>query len=468
MKNLKILLIFLFINNVSTITAQCVSSIACGAYHTTFIKVDGTIWTNGYGDLGSLGNTNDAISLIQIPLASGTNWSKISNGIYTSFAIKNDGKLFGTGYNLFGQLGINSTIEHTSVMGQIGTSTNWNELISSNSFTIALKTDSTLWGWGANGNYQMGNNTCCANRLSPGQIGTATDWKAIAAGRTNSAFALKNDGTMWCWGQNIGGLLGSNLVGGYPVPTQHNPDTNWASITLGNAHMLAIKTNGTLWAWGGGGQGQTADNFPPAYLRTEPTQIGTSTWLTVAGGSNTSFGIKTDGTLWAWGQNDAGQLGLGAITPNQFAPVQIGTDSNWVKLAVGYEHAIALKADGSLWGWGDNTYGQLGNGTTTSTLSPIQIPVSGCALATNQFNIKTEQLTLFPNPANQETTISYNTAVIPTIEVYNLLGARLEIFTPSKSVGTLQFNTSKLPTGIYIVVLKTDQSVLAQQKLVVK
>ena len=466
MKTLKthVLLIIIFTN--FTTVAQCFNDIKCGAYHTTLKRTDGTLLIFGAGGLGSLGNEDYSNALSPIPLGGTNNWLQTANGTFTTFAIKSDGTLWGTGFNNQGQLGINSTVEEIAVLAQIGTANNWKAIAPSNSFTIALKIDNTLWGWGQNDSYQMGDGSCCANRLAPAPIGTATDWKMVANFQVRTAFAIKNNGTLWVWGSNAAGLIGSNLQPSVAFPKLYNNDTDWASITLGNAHMLALKTNGTLWAWGGGGQGQTANDGTFGYY--DAHQIGTSTWKTVAGGSNTSFGIKTDGTLWAWGKNTAGQLGLGSITPNQFAPVQIGTDTNWDQVDAGFEHAVALKTDGSLWAWGDNTYGQFGNGTTTGSLSPILIPVTGCTLANTSFSVNKNTLQLAPNPAKTSTTITYENATPPVIEVYTLLGVTIASYIANESKGSWEFNTSGLPAGVYVVVLKDKDTILQQKKLVLE
>ena len=229
--------------------------------------------------------------------------------------------------------------------------------------------------------------------------------------------------------------------------------------------MLALKTNGTLWSWGDGGHGETANDGTVAYYT--PHQIGTSTWKAVAGGLNTSYGIKTDGTLWAWGQNDKGQLGLGN-TINQPFPVQVGTDTNWDKVAAGYENAIALKTNGSLWAWGDNTYGQYGNGTTTSSTTPVYIPIAGCTLANEQFLFAANGLLLAPNPSKEVTSISYIHSVPPTIVVYTLLGKLIASYEATTPSGSWELNTSTLAAGVYIVVMKENDLILMQQKLIVE
>lgn len=156
-------------------------------------------------------------------LTAATTWQSIKAGDYNTFAIKIDGTLWGTGGNNYGSLGVGSTSQVISTMTQIGTASDWKQIAPGDAHTIGLKTNGSIWGWGQNDGYQMGDGSCCNNRLVPGQIGTDTDWKMVGTSSTYSAFAIKNNGTLWGWGFNIAGLLGDNLLSANPYPTQHNP-----------------------------------------------------------------------------------------------------------------------------------------------------------------------------------------------------------------------------------------------------
>ena len=150
----------------------------------------------------------------------------------------------------------------------------------------------------------------------------------------------------------------------------------WVTVSAGPYHILAIKADGTLWAWGSTGSGRLG--IGPTYVlqQTTPIQVGLDTdWATVAAGRRHSIGIKTDGTLWAWGDNSYGELGNGTTTDSD-VPIQVGTDNDWVEVSTAGSHTLALKADGSLWAWGFNFRGQLGNGTTTDSDIPIQVGTS--------------------------------------------------------------------------------------------
>ena len=252
------------------------------------------------------------------------------------------------------------------------------------------------------------------------------------------------------------------------TPTQLSPDTDWETLATGAAHALALKTNGTLWAWGEGFNGQAGDNLTLLYFRDTPRQIGTETWSYIACGFQQSFAIKSDGTLWAWGRNDFGQLGDGT-TIERRQPVQIGTDTDWVAVAAGYRHGAALKSNGALYTWGYNNFGQLGTGADSSFIQaePAYVPVAGCSLDVAGFE-KTA-FTLYPNPAKSEVTIRYtNLENSAALELYDLMGRSLYAQPLSESNGEIVIPLLNYPSGIYVVVLRAEKGILEQRKLVIE
>lgn len=450
--------------------SQCFTTVNTGYAHVTAKKSDGTFWVWGSGGIGQLGNTTNFDENSPIMISGLTNLHSLTSGGFSTFAIKTNGTLWATGYNLYGGLGIGSTVQNISNFVQVGTATNWKQIAPTEFFTVALKTDNTIWGWGQNDGYQMGNGICCSNQLTPIQISTNTDWKMVGTSNARSAFALKDNGTIWCWGSNIAGLLGDNLLSERPIPTQHNADTEWNTISVGAYHILALKTNGSLWAWGGGDSGETGDGLPVNYNRYIPRQIGiANNWKTMAAGERFSMGIKTDGTLWAWGKNDVGQLGDGTTT-NQPLPVQIGTATNWDSVASGYQHTVALKTDGSLWTWGTNEVGQLGNGTTTAVVAPTNVTIAGCVLATTDFVSLAANIILNPNPVKNDLNLNYKgSELVNTIVIYDLTGR--EVYS-SQSITAAAFsctlNVGQLQSGNYVVVLKNNDKTVVSKKLIKK
>ena len=170
--------------------------------------------------------------------------------------------------------------------------------------------------------------------------------------------------------------------------------TTWLSVALGFDHTLAVRTDGTLWAWGSNYAGQLGLGLT-ASAKT-PTQVGTATtWLSVAAGASSSAAVRRDGSLWTWGSNDTGQLGLGTIT-DQATPQQVGTGTTWLSVSAGWQHMVALRTDGSLWTWGSNNEGQLAQSPANPL--PLLIPNTTPLATTPAGPAATWQLV--PNPAH--------------------------------------------------------------------
>ena len=284
-------------------------------------------------------------------------------------------RLFSWGRNNYGQLGHGDTVYRSSPV-QVGSSTTWSQIISGANHIIATKTDGTLWAWGRNDNGQLGFNDVI-NRSSPVQVGVATTWNLVSVG-SYSVMATKTDGTLWLWGNNNAGQLGLNDSGVYrSSPVQVGSATNWSLIDGGNATFVAIKTDGTLWIWGDNSQGQLGLNDVNV-SKSSPTQVGSGTdWSKINAGGNHILAIKTDGTLWAWGLNNAGQVGNNSVS-NRSSPVQVGSSTTWSQINTGPGSTLSLstKTDGTLWSWGSNFTGQLGHGDTVYRSSPTQVGVA--------------------------------------------------------------------------------------------
>src|SRR5690554_2072423 len=368
----KILLLKFFLFSSLIVSAQCFEALDFGGTHTVGQKADGTLWGWGAASYGNL-LTSNSVEPSPIQLGTETNWNKISNGTKNTFVIKDDGTLWGAGGNEFGSLGVNSTNVNFTSFQQITTSNNWVKIAPSNYFTLALKSDGTIWAWGQNNSYQLGNSPATLEQLFPIQVGTDTDWVDIGAGTSSTSFAIKADGTIWGWGSNPSSIIvmGSSTYT-VSIPTQVGTGTDWLTMSVGGNHILAQKIDSTLWSWGGGvglGVGGT-----PTVTNT-PQQISTDKWVSFSAGKGTSFGIKEDGTLWAWGLNTNGQLADGTSI-DRLVPTQIGTDTNWSTVQAG-KHAttMATKIDGTVWYWGRNYYGEFGNGSSYGTAyftSPTQ------------------------------------------------------------------------------------------------
>jgi alpha-tubulin suppressor-like RCC1 family protein len=228
-----------------------------------------------------------------------------------------------------------------------------------------------LYTWGQNSYGQLGQNDR-VDRSSPTQVGADTTWSSISSGTQQSA-ATGTDGKLWAWGRNNFGQLGQNDLVNRSSPVQIGALTNWSSVICSGEFMLAVKTNGTLWAWGNGSYGQLGLNQAGSYAnRSSPVQVGGLTnWTSnISVSYNHTVATKTDGTLWSWGSNNDGQLGQNDRV-NRSSPVQVGALTNWSKISP--KMNIAIKTDGTIWSWSQNQNGQLGQNDRVYRSSPVQI-----------------------------------------------------------------------------------------------
>jgi len=368
-KTLLLLLIFSCLQ----INAQCWKTAAVGYSHTVAIRTDGTLWTWGNNDQGQLGTSSPATQNVPTKMGTSNDWNTVAAGWGHTVALKTDGSLWAWGYGGLGQIGNGTYTTNFNPPQQIGVAKNWQTIVTGHGYTVALKTDGTLWAWGNNFSGQLGNGTTFDKNI-PTQVGTASDWQTVVAGMHHTV-ALKKDGTLWAWGKNTLGELGDGTTTNSRSPKQIGTATDWKTIAAGSDHTIAIKTDGTLWIWGDNTSGALGDGTTVS--KNVPTQIGTSTdWKTLNGGVNYTMAVKTDGSLWAWGNNSDGEFGNGTKI-NSLIPVQIGTESNWQIIDGGAIHTVALKSDESLWTWGSNSLGQLGDGTSADKNIPTLLNCLG-------------------------------------------------------------------------------------------
>ena len=363
-----------------------VSQVSSGSDFTAAVKADGTLWTWGYDQRAARGINTFRPGQV----GSDTNWSTVSAGgnqiSAVIAALKSDGTLWTWSWPAnwcpWGlEMHLRGPIIAPMAPAQVGKDRDWAAVSVGGAHIAALKKDGTLWTWGANVHGQLGDGTTTP-RNEPAQVGKDRDWVSVSAGGNHTA-ALKGDGTLWTWGWNIAGQLGIG-TGGDPrafasgtripptyadehLPVQVGKDRDWAAVSAGGWRTVAIRTDGTLWGWGT--HGIAAPGVDRIQVR--PLRLSRDTdWASVSLGRGHDAALKTDGTLWVWGSNDYGKLGLGIDpvpgrpnTTGTGRPVQVGNNHDWAAVTVGEHHTAALKRDGTLWTWGGNMHGQLGDGT---------------------------------------------------------------------------------------------------------
>lgn len=329
----------------------------------------GSLWGWGYQSFNELGMGDNLVksSPILVGLIDETTWTKITGDEIFSAGIKSDGTLWAWGANFEGNLGqgtqsvFPSSAYNAAFPIQVGSATDWADISLGRNSAIGLKTDGSIYTWGYNffGQLGVGDNT---DRLIPTQI--SGSYRAIAFGLHHSV-VIKSDGTLWATGRGSAGQLGQGNTASSNVFIQIGSDADWAFVAAGAQSTVAIKSDGTIWRCGSLG----------GLLM---TQMGTdSDWVAASVGTLSNpwmLAKKSNGTLWGWGVNDFGMLGDGTTTPSTTAFVASGSDSDWAKFQCGNNHVVAMKTDGTIWGWGNNQNYQLGQGTTNvAVTSAIQI-----------------------------------------------------------------------------------------------
>ncbi|MGH7968770.1 MAG: RCC1 domain-containing protein, partial [Limisphaerales bacterium] len=375
-------------------------SIWGGARGTVVLKSDGTVWTWGGNIGGKLGvgdaTTNRAVVPVEVHGPGNVDYLHSVRAIMGcethNVALKSDGTVWCWGYNAFGMLG-DGTTNDSALPVQTGLGctpplTNVTKLGGRPYFTLAVRTDGSIWAWGMNRYGQMGNGS--VNPLTGPQVtvpemvsnsapgGPINGPVQVTCGYQFGA-ALATNGAVWTWGSGSHGELGNWTIGNSYFPAPVPGLSNVTAISAGWFHVLALKSDGTVWAWGNNSHGELGDGTTGNH--SSPVQVWNITnIISISGGDDHSSALAADGTVWKWGLNDLGELGNG--TTNATAnpvPAQVLTDTfgaaftNVILLSARDYHNIAVKADGSVWMWGANDQGQCGLGTTNGVYLPSPV-----------------------------------------------------------------------------------------------
>jgi alpha-tubulin suppressor-like RCC1 family protein len=342
------------------------SKVSVGPSHVIAIKSNNTLWAWGANDLGQLGDGTviSRSSPVQIGTSPTYAWYDVSAGNNFSAALRDDRLLYVWGLNTSGQLGQITDVTNKSSPVQI-LAGSWKAVSAGGTHVVAIDSANKLWSWGLNTQGQLGLQDYFS-RSSPTQVGTSS-WIIISAGNTHTT-AISSDSGLFTWGNNAVGQLGYTVT---PVAY------SWSQIAGNAGTTIAIRNDGLLFTWGNNSFGMLGDGT--TINRSSPVQIGTSTWSFVSIGavnnaSTTVFAIRSDKTLWGWGLNAVGQLGIGDAI-NRSSPVQVSGGGSWIAVSASQSHAVALKSDNTLYTWGTGTSGQLGDGITSRS-SPVKVGTS--------------------------------------------------------------------------------------------
>ncbi|MDQ6791601.1 MAG: hypothetical protein M3075_13280 [Candidatus Dormibacteraeota bacterium] len=342
-------------------------------------------WAWGLNSDGELGNgTVTRYSGLSMPVQAMNLDSvvAIAGGDQHSLALKSDGTVWAWGNDGWGQLGNGSYARSTTPL-QVSGLSGMTAIAAGSLHNLAVKSDGTVWAWGFNYYGQVGNRTSGGNVLSPAQVKGLAGVVAVAAGGYTS-YALKSDHSVWAWGYDGQGELGNGTSdeNAHSSPTRVRSLSTAIAIGAGVEHALAVLAGGSVFAWGDNQTselGATITTTCGAYsssCSTVPVKVaGLGGATAVAGGYGYSLALKgADMTAWGWGNDGYGELGNG--TPQLYGGVKTpvrATVSQVIAIAAGASHSLWLSSGGTVWAAGSNYYGQIGNGTFNDATSPVQV-----------------------------------------------------------------------------------------------
>jgi hypothetical protein len=338
------------------------------------IGIPPELWTWGEAFSGRLGDSTFIDKFTPVTtFAGGTNWKQVSCGSNHTAAIKTDGTLWVWGDELNGRLGNNrNSLNISTPVTTFAGGTNWKQVSCGAGHMAAIKTDGTLWTWGGGISGRLGNASITDRSTPVTTFAGGTNWKQVSAGGDYTA-AIKTDGTLWTWGSGTTGRLGNASITDRSTPvTTFAGGTNWKQVSCGDPNGAAIKTDGTLWTWGNGGNGRLGNATITDSSTPVTTFAGGTNWKQVSCGSGHMTAIKTDGTLWTWGSGGNGRLGNAAITDRSTPVTTFAGGTNWKQVDSEESfHSAAIKTDGTLWTWGSGASGRLGNNVDADRSTPV-------------------------------------------------------------------------------------------------
>ncbi|MCF6130045.1 T9SS type A sorting domain-containing protein [Flavobacterium sp. AS60] len=447
MKKLFFAIVIFFYSNTSF--SQCWKAVSAGYDQILAIANDGTLWSWGNNRYGELGIGTIVNSSTPVQVGTDNDWEAISAGQGPktfNLAQKENGSLWSWGRNIAGQLGDGTFVDKLTPV-PVGTDTDWISFSAGYGHAIAVKSNGTCWSWGESNLYALGNTVSYGgpfDRNVPAQVGTDTNWVKVSAGDAFS-LALKSNGTIWGWGTDSGSPIGvTSPYSSIQYPTiRDTPNTGVASMSAGGTHSFDVKqTTSQIIPWGSNTYGQRGGTYcagcPSYYVKS------------IDCGDDTTAIIKTDGTLWFCGK----KLGYpnGLISPTT-SFTQMGTASNWKMVSVGYSCGAALTNDNRIYTWGWNSYGQLGNGTSGLATSSESLVFVTCPSQLSQAQSNLDAFTIYPSPVENTLFIQNGqNLMIQSITVYDITGKTLL----SSNYNFNSIDVSQLQKGIYILNINAD------------
>ncbi|MCX6381129.1 MAG: hypothetical protein NT023_16935 [Armatimonadetes bacterium] len=421
----------------------------------------GRPWAWGDNALGQLGDgtTTEQHSPVQTPNLSNVYQVSVSRGGGGfGLAVKLDGTVWAWGQNKYGQLGDGTRTTRTTPIN-VPNLVNVVQIGAGLSHSLALKADGTVWAWGNNSDGALGTGDL-VNSKKPVQVidvsnNALTNVVQISVGRLHNV-ALKSDGSAWAWGNDFNGQLGDGTYTARPRAGRVTDLVDVVQVSAGFGNTFVVRLDGTVWSCGGGLAGQLGFESKNTHGEYAPVQVpGLTGVKMIATGNQHTLALKWDGTVWAFGRNVEGELGDGTKV-SRYTPKQVAGLSGIVRVSAGGQHCAAVKLDGTVWAWGYNNKGQLGDGTTTTKFKPVQVQKANFV---NQNNIVCDLYETFSvQSAQLQTSLSVVSVTVgyssPFSLIANLLDERglpaveqpVNFFLDSTLVGSANTNAGGTAT----------------------
>jgi alpha-tubulin suppressor-like RCC1 family protein len=342
-----------------------------------FLQGNSYAW--GSNSAGQLGDNTTTSKSSPVTAVGSLNWAQVSAGRYHSHGITTDGIAYAWGNNTYGRLGaqLNVNTSTSSPVTLSGGITNWAQVSAGDRHSLGLTSTGIAYAWGNNTYGRLGDNTT-TSRLSPVTVvGGITNWKQVSAGGGHS-LGVTSTGIAYAWGRNGTYQLGNGQFSDRASPvTVLGGITNWAQVDASssvNGFSVGITSTGIAYAWGFNNRGQLGDNSTST--RSSPVTVvgGITNWAQVSAGYEHVVAITSTGIAYAWGYTTSGRLGNNDTSSNRSSPVTVvGGITNWAQVSAGREHSLGVTSTGIAYAWGRNTYGRLGDNSTTSQLSPVTV-----------------------------------------------------------------------------------------------
>jgi alpha-tubulin suppressor-like RCC1 family protein len=339
------------------------SQFACGR------RANGTLYCWGDNTFGQLGDGTTFPRTSPTLVGGGfTDWVEVSANAYSACGRRSNGTIYCWGMNVASQVGDGTTTQRTSPTIVNGGFTDWTSLSGGYNHTCATRSNGTVYCWGANAFGQTGQSPSDAVSAPTLVSGAYMDWTAVSSGRTHTC-GLRQSGRPWCWGANSSTQLGNNVSLTRTAPEQLGAATDWTQITNGRYHACGIRS-GAAYCWGRNGNGQVGDDS--TLDRSSPVLVsgGFTDWTQLSAGHTQTCGRRSNGTIYCWGENTDGQLGDNTRTQRLTPTIVNGGYTDWTAITAGSSHTCGRRSNSTVYCWGANSNGQLGDNTTVQKLIP--------------------------------------------------------------------------------------------------